>query len=74
MQWASNSRRSKLALHPIFTHGSTLGLYEVLIGKPYLSDMIADSVVVCFFIETQKVQSLLGSYPEVEDFLWKVRS
>lgn len=71
VKWASNSRRGKLALHPIFTHGSTLGLYEVLIGKPYLCDMIADSVVVCFFIETQKVQSLLGSYPEVEDFLWK---
>lgn len=71
VKWASNSRRGKLALHPIFTHGSTLGLYEVLIGKPYLCDMIADSVVVCFFIETQKVQSLLGYYPEVEDFLWK---
>jgi len=74
LQWASKNRRSKLALHSTFTHGSTLGLYEVLIGKPYLCDVIADSVVVCIFIETEKVQSLLGSHPEVEDFLWKVRS
>lgn len=71
VKWASKSRRSKRALHPTFTHGSTLGLYEVLNGKPYFCDMITDSVVVCFFIEIEKIQSLLGSDLEVEDFLWK---
>ncbi|GAB2283487.1 Son of sevenless 1 [Dionaea muscipula] len=70
VKWASKSIRSKHALHPTFTHGSTLGLYEVLNGKTYICDMIADSVVLCFFLETEKILSLLRSDPSMEDFFW----
>lgn len=73
-QWTSKSLRNKHSLHPTFTHGSTLGLYEVLNGKPYICDMIADSVVLCFFIEAEKILALLRSDPAVEDFLWQVWS
>nr|AMK51995.1 Na+/H+ antiporter [Halogeton glomeratus] len=71
VKWASKNRKNKHSLHPTFTHGSTLGLYEVLIGKPYICDMITDSVVVCFFIETEKILKALGSDPAVEHFFWK---
>lgn len=71
VKWASKSLRNKHSLHPTFTHGSTLGLYEVLTGKPYICDMITDSVVLCFFIEAEKILSVLGSDPAVEDFLWQ---
>lgn len=71
VKWASKSIRNKHSLHPTFTHGSTLGLYEVLIGKPYICDMITDSVVLCFFVETDKIMSMLRSDPAVEDFLWQ---
>nr|ABN04858.1 salt-overly-sensitive 1 [Mesembryanthemum crystallinum]CAN99591.1 salt-overly-sensitive 1 [Mesembryanthemum crystallinum] len=71
VKWGSKSRVIKHAFHPTFTHGSTLGLYEVLIGKPYLCDMITDSVVVCFFVEAEKILSVLGSDFEMENFLWK---
>ncbi|KAL8170531.1 hypothetical protein V2J09_022335 [Rumex salicifolius] len=71
VKWASKTIGSKHALHPTFTHGTTLGLYEILIGKPYIMDMITDSVVFCFFIETQKMLSVLRSDPSVEDFFWK---
>ncbi|XP_056696417.1 sodium/hydrogen exchanger 7 isoform X2 [Spinacia oleracea] len=71
VKWGSKNRKNKHALHRTFTHGSSLGLYEVLIGKPYLCDMITDSVVVCFFIETEKILAVLGSDPAVEHFFWK---
>ena len=71
-QWKSKSRKNKHSLHPTFTHGSTLGLYEVLSGKPNICDMITDSVVLCFFIESEKILSVLGSDPLVEYFLWQV--
>ena len=71
-QWTSKSLKNKHSLHPTFTHGSTLGLYEVLTGKPYICDIITDSVVLCFFIETDNILSLLRSDPSVEDFLWQV--
>nr|ACN66494.1 salt overly sensitive 1B [Chenopodium quinoa] len=71
VKWASKVRKNKHALHQTFTHGSTLGLYEVLIGKPYLCDMITDSVAVCFYIETEKILAALGSDPAVEHFFWK---
>ncbi|XP_072989939.1 sodium/hydrogen exchanger 8 [Typha latifolia] len=71
VKWASKSLSSKHSLHPVFSHGSTLGLYEVLTGKPYICDMITDSVVHCFFIETEKIQSLLRSDSAIEDFLWQ---
>ncbi|KAJ6312828.1 hypothetical protein OIU77_014369 [Salix suchowensis] len=69
--WTSNSIRSTHSLHPTFTHGSTLGLYEVLVGKCYLYDITANSLVLCFFIESEKILSVLESDPAVEDFLWK---
>lgn len=71
VKWASKNRTNKHALHRTFTHGSTLGLYEVMIGKPYFCDMITDSVVVCFFVETEKILAVLGSDPAVEHFFWK---
>ncbi|XP_021909771.1 sodium/hydrogen exchanger 7 [Carica papaya] len=71
VKWTSKTIRSKHMLHPTFTHGITLGLYEVLIGKPYLCDIVTDSVVLCFFIESEKVLSVLQSDPAVEDFLWQ---
>ncbi|KAJ7954466.1 Sodium/hydrogen exchanger 7 [Quillaja saponaria] len=67
----SKSIRNKHSLHPTFTHGSTLGLYEVLTGKPYICDIITDSVVLCFFLETDKILSLLKSDPSVDNFLWQ---
>nr|XP_015893989.2 sodium/hydrogen exchanger 7-like isoform X1 [Ziziphus jujuba var. spinosa] len=70
VKWMSKSLKSKHSLHPTFTHGSTLGLYEVLTGKPYLCDMITDSVVLCFYIEN-KILPALRSDPSVENFLWQ---
>ncbi|KAK9935635.1 hypothetical protein M0R45_022729 [Rubus argutus] len=71
VKWTSKSVKNKHSLHPTFTHGSTLGLYEVLTGKPYICDIITDSVVLCFFIENDKIRSMLRSDPSVEDFLWQ---
>nr|AGW30208.1 SOS1 [Reaumuria trigyna] len=71
VKWTSNSVPSKLAFHPTFTHGSSVGLYEVLVGKPYISDMVTDSVVLCFFVEADKIVSVLGSDPDVEGFFWQ---
>ncbi|CAK9163719.1 unnamed protein product, partial [Ilex paraguariensis] len=71
VRWASKSIRYKHLLHPTFAHASTLGLYEVLIGKPYMCDMIADSVVLCFFVEAEKILSVARSDPAVEEFFWR---
>ncbi|XP_044489713.1 sodium/hydrogen exchanger 8 isoform X2 [Mangifera indica] len=71
VKWTSKSIGNKHSLHPVFTHGSTLGLYEILIGKPYICDMVTDSVVLCFFIESEKILSVLRSDPAVEVFLWQ---
>uniref|UniRef100_A0A5B7A4E3 Cyclic nucleotide-binding domain-containing protein n=1 Tax=Davidia involucrata TaxID=16924 RepID=A0A5B7A4E3_DAVIN len=71
VKWASKTMRNKHSLHPTFTHGSTLGLYEVLIGKPYVCDMITDSVVLCFFLEAEKILEVLRSDPAIENFLWQ---
>ncbi|KAF3430996.1 hypothetical protein FNV43_RR25726 [Rhamnella rubrinervis] len=71
VKWMSKSIKNKHSLHPTFSHGSTLGLYEVLTGKPYVCDMIADSVVLCFYVENNKILSALRSDPSVEDFLWQ---
>ncbi|KAL9674096.1 hypothetical protein QQ045_030366 [Rhodiola kirilowii] len=74
VKWSSKSIKNKHSLHPTFTHGSTLGLYEVLIGKPYICDMVTDSVVLSFFIEGDKIIDLLSSDPTVETFLWQEAS
>jgi NhaP-type Na+/H+ or K+/H+ antiporter len=69
VKWTTKNKNS---IHPACTHGSTLGLYEVLIGKPYICDFVTDSVVLCFFIEAENILSVLTSgNQEVEDFLWK---
>ncbi|XXG72695.1 hypothetical protein AAC387_Pa07g1736 [Persea americana] len=67
----SSKRRHIHSLPLTFSHGSTLGLYEVLIGKPYICDVITDSVVHCFFIDSGKILSVLRSYSAVEEFFWK---
>lgn len=71
-QWTSQRLSRRHSLDPILSHGSTLGLYEVLIGKPYICDMITDSVVHCIFIEAEKIDELRQSDPSVEVFLWQV--
>lgn len=71
VKWNNTMSAGKHLLHPTFSHGSTLGLYEVLTGKPYLCDLRADSVVHCFFIEASQVLSALRRRPEVEEFFWK---
>ncbi|XP_059445682.1 sodium/hydrogen exchanger 8 isoform X1 [Corylus avellana] len=71
VKWMSKSIKNKHSLHPTFTHGSTLGLYEVLSGKPNICDMITDSMALCFFVESEKILSVLRSDPSIEDFLWQ---
>ncbi|WOH15660.1 hypothetical protein DCAR_0935203 [Daucus carota subsp. sativus] len=71
VKWASKTIKTKHSLHPTFTHGSSLGLYEVLNEKSYICDMITDSVVLCFFIEAEKIRMLLRSDPAIVDFLWQ---
>ncbi|XP_062172474.1 sodium/hydrogen exchanger 8 [Alnus glutinosa] len=71
VKWMSKSIKNKHSLHPTFTHGSTLGLYEVLSGKPNICDMITDSMVICFFVEREKILSVLRSDPSIEVFLWQ---
>ncbi|KAL7149630.1 hypothetical protein ABFS83_05G054200 [Erythranthe nasuta] len=71
VKWSSKSLGDKHLLHPTFTHGSTLGLYEVLAEKPFICDIITNSVVLCFFVEAEKIFSALRSDPAVEDFFWQ---
>ncbi|XP_047330255.1 sodium/hydrogen exchanger 8 [Impatiens glandulifera] len=71
VKWTTKSLRHKHLLHPTFTHGSTLGLYETLTGKPYMCDMITDSVLLCFYIEAERIHGMLKSHPTLEDFLWQ---
>ncbi|RZC85741.1 hypothetical protein C5167_026412 [Papaver somniferum] len=71
VKWGSKTFRNKHSLHPTFSHGSTLGLYEVLTGKPYICNLITDSVIYGFFIESETILSLIQSYPSAEDILWQ---
>lgn len=71
-QWTSQRLSSRHSLDPILSHGSTLGLYEVLVGKPYICEMVTDSVVHCFFVEAEKIEQLRQSDPSIEFFLWQV--
>ncbi|CAL4935122.1 unnamed protein product [Urochloa decumbens] len=56
---------------PVLLHGSTLGLYEVLTGNPYICDMVMDPVMHYFFIEAETIQQLRHSDPSFEAFLWQ---
>ncbi|MCO5555569.1 hypothetical protein L7F22_009114 [Adiantum nelumboides] len=71
VQWNNRASQGKHLLHPTFSHGSTLGLYEVLTGKPYLCNLTADSVVHCFFLEASQILSALRTRPEVEESFWR---
>ncbi|XP_015957926.1 sodium/hydrogen exchanger 8 [Arachis duranensis] len=71
VKWESKVIRNKHSFNPTFSHGITLGLYEVLTGRQYICDVLTDSVVFCVFIEADKIVSCLGSDPSVEDFLWQ---
>ncbi|BAT74234.1 hypothetical protein LR48_Vigan252s004700 [Vigna angularis] len=71
VKWESKMTPTKHSFYPTFTHGSTLGLYEVLTGRPYICDVITDSVVFCIFLEAGKIISCLKSDPSTENFLWE---
>ncbi|XP_022638978.1 sodium/hydrogen exchanger 7 isoform X2 [Vigna radiata var. radiata] len=71
VKWESKMTTTKHSFYPTFTHGSTLGLYEVLTGRPYICDVITDSVVFCIFLEASKIISCLKSDPSTENFLWE---
>ncbi|XP_058731196.1 sodium/hydrogen exchanger 8-like [Vicia villosa] len=63
--------QSKHPFYPTFTHGSTLGLYEVLCGRAYICNVVTDSAVTCLFVEASKIISCLKSDPSLEGFLWQ---
>ncbi|KAM0849196.1 hypothetical protein ACQ4PT_053881 [Festuca glaucescens] len=71
VKWTSQRLSTRHSLDPILSHGSTLGLYEALVGKPYICDIITESVVHCFFIEAEKIEQLRQSDPSIEDFMWQ---
>ncbi|KQJ88386.1 hypothetical protein BRADI_4g17381v3, partial [Brachypodium distachyon] len=72
VKWTSHRLSSRHSLDPILSHGSTLGLYQVLTGKSYICDMITDSLMHCFFIEAEKIDQLRRSDPSIDTFLWQV--
>jgi hypothetical protein len=71
VKWESKMIKSKHPFYPTFTHGSTLGLYEVLTGRPYICNVVTDSIVFCLFVDANKIISCLKSDPSMEDFLWQ---
>ncbi|PHT60416.1 Sodium/hydrogen exchanger 7 [Capsicum baccatum] len=71
VKWSSKSASNTHLLHPTFSHGSTLGLYEVLVGKPYICDIITDSVALCFSVDSERIFTAFRSDPAIEDFFWQ---
>lgn len=71
VKWNNKATSGQRLSQPTFSHGSTLGLYETLTGKPYLCDIITDSVVHSFFIERSRILLVQKENPELEDFLWQ---
>ncbi|PHT80587.1 hypothetical protein T459_13602 [Capsicum annuum] len=69
------SKRSPFPIHyPVdstYPRGSILGLYEALVGKPYLCDMVTDSVALCIEIKLESIMSVLSRGNGVEELLWK---
>ncbi|KAJ8562759.1 hypothetical protein K7X08_031211 [Anisodus acutangulus] len=69
------SKRSPFPIHcPVdstYPRGSILGLYEAIVGKPYLCDMVTDSVALCIEIKLESIMSLLARRNGVEELLWK---
>lgn len=44
----------------------------MLVGKPYICDIITDSVALCFSVDNERILTALRSDPAVEDFFWQV--
>ncbi|KAH0682336.1 hypothetical protein KY290_020925 [Solanum tuberosum] len=69
-------KRSPFPIHcPVYStyhRGSVSGLYEAVVGKPYLSDMVTDSVSLCIETELESIISVLACENVVEQLLWKV--
>lgn len=69
------SKRSPFPIHcPVdstYRQGSVLGLYEALVGKPYLCDMVTDYVAFCIEIKLESIISVLACGNGVEELLWK---
>ncbi|PHU17102.1 Sodium/hydrogen exchanger 7 [Capsicum chinense] len=69
------SKRSPIPVHyPVdstYPRGSILGLYEALVVKPYLCDMVTDSVALCNEIKLESIISVLSRENGVEELLWK---
>nr|XP_016487886.1 PREDICTED: sodium/hydrogen exchanger 8-like [Nicotiana tabacum] len=69
------SKRSPFPIHcPVdstYPRGSILGLYEALVGKPYLCDMVTNSVALCVKIKLESIISLLAHGNGEEELLWK---
>ncbi|XP_059308994.1 sodium/hydrogen exchanger 7-like isoform X3 [Lycium ferocissimum] len=65
------SKRSPFPIHcPVdstYPRGSIVGLYEALVGKPYLCDMVTDSVALCIEIKLESIISILAH----GELLWK---
>ncbi|KAG9443984.1 hypothetical protein H6P81_015324 [Aristolochia fimbriata] len=68
-KWSCKSLNNKNS-SPQFLYGSTPGLYEVLSRKPYLCDLVTDSVVYGLFIKAETILTSLGSH-DIEQLLWK---
>ncbi|BBN12428.1 Na+:H+ antiporter [Marchantia polymorpha subsp. ruderalis] len=71
VKWTRTKSTGRQLLHPTFPHGSTLGLYECLTGRPRLCTIAADSVAHCFFIDSAKLMAVSASEPGLEDFFWQ---
>ncbi|XP_024361415.1 sodium/hydrogen exchanger 8 isoform X2 [Physcomitrium patens] len=71
VKWSKKAVGGQRLRQPTFSFGSTLGLYEVLTGKPYLCDVVADSVVHCFFVERSRILFIQKERADLEDFLWQ---
>lgn len=55
-----------------FHQGSILGLYEALVGKPYVCNMVADFVVICISFEVKEIVPLIESSGGAKHLFWKV--
>ncbi|KAL3682883.1 hypothetical protein R1sor_000905 [Riccia sorocarpa] len=72
VKWTRQKCTGRQLLHPTFPHGTTLGLYECLTGRPRLCTVVADSVAMCYFIDISRLMSILSpSNPALENFFWQ---
>ncbi|CAN4087562.1 unnamed protein product [Withania somnifera] len=71
VKWLSKRASNVHLLNPTFSHGSTLSLYEMLVGKPYICDIITDSMALCFSVDSERILTALRSDPARGDFFWQ---